>query len=229
MAKGEVGETLAAWARVALVFVGLGLCYSGVDAARLSWDAPRKPLPAELARLEAGAAPPGRLLRLGPLVEAFRAARVVHLREAGEPTARTRVVRVDVPAVSLEHPYARGERSALGPFRVLVRHWDYERYGQIPTEDRRLGGLEGLVVTETVRWSDDERARLAALWPGADLDSLVVVDANRRPEGVATGLLRATGGALCLFLGLFAGALWTWLRGPAPGEANEEGAESSTA
>jgi len=208
-------EMLRTWLRVALFLVGVGVSISGFDELVLTSEASREPVPAELAGLEHGAPLLDHHLRIGPHLAVFSRQLVTYLKAiAGKrPRPATRILAVYYPIVSPVHPYARGKADEPGRFAVLVKDSTYERLGEVPERDRLEDSMDGLVVTDTTRWRDDQKKRLAKLFPGIDLDRVIVFEKGREPESIAAGIRRTALGLSLLLLALFGPALLRRLRG----------------
>ncbi|MBY0231933.1 MAG: hypothetical protein K2W96_21835 [Gemmataceae bacterium] len=188
-----------------LLALGIGLVGTGYRDVRLASDASASPAECRLEDLEAGRAPPGSHVRLGPHVRLWSLSIYTMLekdREKSDPEVRS----VLVPVFSPDHPFYRewkqvredGKNVRLDKLRVVMRTTAIKRRSRIPLWTEEKASLVGLVVSDFDKLDPKELALLREEFPGANFNGVLIIEEDEPPPSFLVGSAKIGGGVLVL-------------------------------
>lgn len=191
--------------RLALVVMVLGgvLAFFGGQELLLALASSSTPVEVELADLENGAEPPDNHLLVGPHWRVYGG--LVYYGD----DSRDRDRKVDYcyyPIISRDHAWSRAVTALheefddlqnvpderwpeVEDFHVVVKTKEYDTYRDLPEGYTVYhSDLQGLVINKIDSLKSEEKRLLAENFPNVDLDSLVIIEAGRRPSSLAKAL-----------------------------------------
>ncbi len=195
--------------------IGSVLAVVGWQEYGLMGHSRAEPALVEMADLERGEIPENHHLRIGRHWRAWDELIYQWMRpkDQKEPRPTDRVSFVYYPILSSSHPYLTRVREALerygswddipekeqpvfDDFSVLVRSERIKAIGAIPQGDwDEAEAVQGLIVNGVRTLSIDERVLLRQSFPMLDLDSVLILEEDRKPTSPAAclGMLGGAG------------------------------------
>jgi hypothetical protein len=204
-ARKNRGLALSPWVVVDLLLLagGGGLALLGFCEYAASAGASKKPVPANLAELEAGKPLPDKHIVIGRHI-AVHTAGVYSFetkREFGEPKPKPddRLNHTYYPIISESHPYLQQLAAltdkygglenvpqnvplpTLKSFAVLVKSHGYNTVSQLPKQIRPEPRVQGMVVRRISLLDFEERQLLRESLPDVDFDKMIILEEGRQP------------------------------------------------
>jgi hypothetical protein len=212
-------------ARIAvLLIVGGGfLSFMGGQEFLVGHGASSEPVAVELARLEAGEAPPNNHLLVGEHVALYPACVYSYQtkkRAAGDPAPSAKVNYCFYPIISGEHEFIRalGEldekyhgldnvpANIPGPeirqFAILVKTRQFKTIGAIPGDINTAPSVQGLVINQIDSLDGEEARLIKESFPNLDVDKVLILEEGRRPASLFKSLGMMAGGVALALGGL---------------------------
>jgi len=185
-----------------LIVTGLlSLLWGGMQYVAQQGCSP-EPVDVDLARLEAGEAPPSFHVRLGEHMAVYERT-LFSCRGVGEPTETTRLEWAKYPVLARSNPFFRDlaakarsygsvkdvppdEWPPIENFAVLVMNRKWRRVGDIPDGMQKFDAVEGLVVNRVAPLTSSQQDLIRQHFPEVDPSKLWIVEAGRRPYAPST-------------------------------------------
>ena len=182
-----------------LVIGGGFLIFLGGREWWVSSGAGDKPVEVDLAKLEAGEAPPNNYVAVKEGIALYPALVYSYPKNKydanKEPTPDTSINYAYYPIISTEHPFVRDMKAAVaqpaGPdalnvpvpkdFRVLVKTYKFKKIRDVPIRFDALKNTEGLVINSISSLDNDEEKMIKESFPQLDTKRMLIIEEGRQP------------------------------------------------
>lgn len=217
--------------KVLLVAGGAAIVWHGFEEHKVSRGTTAEAIDVKLADIEAGKISDNNHLKIGKhwalhteTIYSYSQSKY----DTGEPGPNTSISYAFYPIISHSHehlkevyaywakkeadPNFQGAAPTVRSFSVLVKTNRFDKLRDLPTDDKEVDSIKGLVVNRIRTLDDDEKKLISQSFPSVNLDKVLILDDGREPSSATASWAFMIGGVLLVLTGIGL-TLYGWING----------------